>query len=81
MITLCENCANVESVSRKYSPTQWLCTRFPRIEGMGFVAPHIWAQKEPFMKCRDINGGACPLFEQLKTRQEAFNQIDDEITL
>lgn len=62
-ITLCENCDLVEPASRKMSPTAWLCTGFPRLEGMGFVAPKWWAEKEPYMRCAGINGGACSMFK------------------
>lgn len=62
MVTLCEGCDNVHAETRKRSPTQWLCVRFPRLEGQGFVAPRAWAEMEPFMRCSGINGGACPCF-------------------
>ena len=60
--TFCEDCDNVETASRKRSPSSWLCLKFPRVEGGGFVAPKVWATAEPFMKCTGINGGWCPLF-------------------
>lgn len=60
--TYCRACANVVQDSRKRHPAQWLCSRFPRLEGGGFVAPDIWVEMEPFMKCLHINGGSCPLF-------------------
>lgn len=62
--TFCEECQFVEPGSRKRSPIYWLCTRFPRTEGMGFVSPNWWVENEPYMKCVNINGGACPLFKE-----------------
>lgn len=61
--TYCEECDHVEPASRKRSPTQWVCLKFPRVEGGGFVAPTVWADQEPFMRCVNINGGYCPLFQ------------------
>jgi len=60
--TYCEDCDNVEPASRKRSPTGWVCLKFPRVEGGGFVAPTVWADQEPFMRCVHINGGFCPQF-------------------
>jgi len=60
--TLCSECDNVVAETRKRTPPQWLCSKFPRLEGMGFVAPKIWAEQEPFMRCGGINGGACCCF-------------------
>lgn len=68
-LTLCEQCDHVHADSRKRSPTMWLCSKFPRLEGMGFVAPKAWAEHEPFMKCSGINGGACPLWSPRRDGQ------------
>lgn len=65
MPTFCEHCDNVVSESRKRLPSQWLCSKFPRLEGMGFVAPAVWAEMEPFGRCVNINLGACPLWAPL----------------
>jgi hypothetical protein len=69
MTTFCEDCDNVTSESRKRSPTQWTCVKFPRTEGMGFVAPRAWAEMEPYMRCNGINGGACPLYRKRRDGQ------------
>lgn len=61
--TYCEDCDHVEADSRKRSPKAWVCLKFPRVEGGGFVAPTVWAAQEPFMRCVDINGGDCPLYK------------------
>lgn len=60
--TYCEECENVEPNSRKRSPSSWVCLKFPRVEGGGFVAPNVWASEEPFLRCTGINGGACPMW-------------------
>lgn len=69
MPTFCRECDNVHAESRKRVPSQWLCSKFKRLEGHGFVDPEKWAEMEPFMKCRDINGGACPLFVKRRDGQ------------
>jgi len=62
MPTFCADCDNVHSESRKRLPHYWLCTKFRRLEGMGFVAPAVWVEQEPYMRCVGINGGACCVF-------------------
>ncbi len=61
--TFCNECDHVEPSSRKKLPPYWLCMKHPRLEGMGFVAPNLWAEMEPHMRCVNINGGNCPLWE------------------
>ena len=67
--TFCEDCDNVHNDTRRQSPSSWLCVEFPRLEGQGFIAPKFWAEKEPFMRCVGINGGACPLFKRRRNGQ------------
>ncbi len=69
MSTYCEDCDNVITESRKRFPSQWLCSKFPRLDGMGYVAPRKWANDEPFMRCTGINGGQCPLWSPLRNGQ------------
>jgi hypothetical protein len=69
----CLDCEHVEATSRKGSPHYWLCTKFPRAEGMGFVHPNYWSDREPYMRCVGINGGFCCLF---KRRRDAQMEID-----
>jgi hypothetical protein len=40
-----------------------MCKRHPRHEGYGFVRRGEWDDFPPFLFCRDVNGGGCPLFE------------------
>jgi hypothetical protein len=68
--TYCEDCDNVEPNSRKRSPASWVCLKFPRVEGGGFVAPKVWASEEPHMRCVHINGGLCPMWTPLKGQDD-----------
>lgn len=70
MTTFCVDCRHVHEDSRKRSPTQWLCSRHKRLEGMGFVHPQYWTNEEPFLKCNAVNAGACPLFEPKEDRSD-----------
>lgn len=66
--TFCSLCDHVDPDSRKRSPRAWLCSKFPRLEGMGFVSPDVWAD-DHLMRCVNINGGKCPLFKPRRTAQ------------
>lgn len=70
MPTYCEQCDNVHPETRKRSPSQWLCVKFPRLEGSGFVAPNKWTEMEPYMRCAFINGGACPVWAPIRNGQQ-----------
>lgn len=61
-ITLCIDCDNLHD-DRKRHPAYWMCRKFPRLEGFGFVTRDLWDSFPPFMYASQINGGACPLFE------------------
>lgn len=63
MTTFCKDCDYVAEDTRKRHPSQWLCLKHKRLEGHGFVDPDYWAEHEPYLKCVNVNGGACPLFE------------------
>jgi hypothetical protein len=60
--TPCEICDFVHEQSRKGSPRQWLCVKFPRLENMNAVAPTQWVNSEPYNRCVNINLGHCPCF-------------------
>lgn len=68
--TTCEECDHVHPASRKLSPSAWLCMKFPRMEGDGFVAPRTWVTVQPYMRCSGINGGACCLFKKRRDGQQ-----------
>jgi hypothetical protein len=65
-VTFCEDCEHLHGASKNLHPRLWLCNKFPRLEGQGFVARKAWAENEPFMRCVNINGGLCPCFEEKK---------------
>ena len=67
--TYCSDCENVHMATRKSHPAQWLCVKFPRLEGQGFVSRDEWAEQQPFMYCRGINGGACCLWTPRRNGQ------------
>lgn len=74
MITLCENCAHVEPVSKRGHPAGWLCTQHRRLDGHGFVSHSYWADKEPLLRCKDTNGGCCPLYRAVPNSKLAHSQ-------
>lgn len=63
--TYCIACDNVEAGSRKQPSYRWLCRAHKRLFNDGFVDPSSWSNAEPFLRCRDVNAGACPLFSPL----------------
>ena len=73
-LTICQECDNVHPASLKSHPRYWLCVKFPRLEGFGFVTLTTWTMFEPFMNCHGINGGACPLFTPKKEPHDAEHQ-------
>lgn len=64
MTTYCLHCAHVHQDSKKSSPRYWLCTKHPQAEGFGFVTPDTWDKAEPYLRCSQVNGGFCPLYEK-----------------
>lgn len=63
-MTYCENCTNVRKPARAAPPWKWLCSRHPRLDGYGWVTQGTWDDAPPFLACNQVNGGACPLFNQ-----------------
>ncbi len=63
--TWCEDCDNLHS-DRKGHPAYWMCRKFPRLAGFGFVTHETWDDMKPYMLCHQINGGACPLFTPME---------------
>ena len=58
--TFCEDCQH-----RRDAKVPWrdYCVMHPRLSGFGFVRHSEWGDA-PFLLCKDVNGGACPLFER-----------------
>lgn len=69
-VTFCALCEWVDPQSRKQAPHRWLCVRHKRIEGMGFVVPGQWVNAEPYLRCRDVNGGICQLYEPIRKEDD-----------
>ena len=69
MTTWCEDCEHVHTDSRGRSPYLWLCIKFPKASGFGFVTRETWDNGEPYRRCKDINTGHCPLFERRRGPQ------------
>ncbi len=69
-ITLCEDCQHMHPDSRNGPSWRAMCSKFPRLEGMGFVTRNIWDRDPPYMYCHNINGGACCVFEKRKQPTE-----------
>lgn len=67
--TFCSECDHVYPETRKKLPVYWLCMKHPRLEGMGFVAPNLWVEMEPYQRCVGINGGKCPCFSLVRNGQ------------
>lgn len=68
MATLCEECEYSHADNAKRPAYRWLCVKFPRLESANFVTS-AERMTEPFMYCKDINGGKCPLFRKSKGKQ------------
>lgn len=60
--TVCSECRNCDNSSKH--PAYWLCTKHKRAEGFGFVTVEYWDNAPPFLYCKNVNGGFCPLFER-----------------
>ena len=61
--TFCESCQHVMKKGPSYA---WTCQKFPRKEGFGFVTRDVWDREVPHMRCTGINGGACPVYQEVR---------------
>ena len=66
MATFCEFCKHVEPHSRKKRSFSWTCMQHKRLSGAQFVVEGMINQDGPYLLCDRVNGGMCPLFEQLE---------------
>ena len=75
--TLCSNCRHVRLTFKNDSPWRWVCHKHPRLAGWGWVTDRM-LNLPPFLFCKDVNGGACPIYEagdnQLSQLIEEFDQ-------
>jgi hypothetical protein len=60
--TYCNTCDNVHGETRREAEYRWLCTRHKRLDGRGYTSPNA-RNEAPYLYCRDVNAGACPLWE------------------
>ena len=70
MITICSRCANCSRVNRNDPPWRWTCLAHKRMDGFGFVTEDTWDGFPPYLYCRDVNGGACPLYKELSSEHQ-----------
>ena len=69
-LTICEDCEHMHPDSRNGPSWRAMCSKFPRLEGMGFVSRTFWSKDAPYMYCKDINGGACCVWEPRKSLEK-----------
>jgi len=77
--TFCEDCEHVYVVNKNDSPRYWLCIKHKRGDGMGYVARGTWTNAVPYLYCRDVNSGFCPLYEKASGSQMRLGEIVGEI--
>lgn len=61
--TYCNECDHLSPGTKSQAPYRWLCTKHPRHDGFGFVTREAWDDRPPFLYCKDVNAGACPIYE------------------
>lgn len=76
--TLCEECDNVMR-EKSAPPFRWLCLKHKKLEGFGFVTRSTWDNGEPYIRCSQINHGACPTFTKATPGQMRLGEIAGEI--
>jgi len=67
MTTMCEDCQHVHKDTEKQPPWRWMCVKHPRVFD-GFVST-TERTTAPYLFCKDVNGGACPLFKRRTDKQ------------
>jgi len=78
--TFCIDCRHVHEAGKKISPFRMLCNRHKRLEGQGFIHPDWWVEHEPFLRCIDVNGGMCPLFEPAYTEEQLQDMTNQALS-
>lgn len=71
----CDNCIKGKHVA----PYMWLCAKHKRADGFGFVTPTSWDNAEPYLRCKDVNGGFCPLFVKATPGQMRLGELAEEV--
>lgn len=75
-LTICSECDHVTSDTRKKSPPQWTCIKHKRMPGGSFVDPDTWVEHEPYLRCVNLNAGACPLWTARRDGQKEMKLED-----
>lgn len=76
--TYCKDCAHAFMERKNDPPWRWMCIKHKRLEGFGFVTDTTWDDMPPYLYCKDVNGGACPLFEQAAPGQIRLLETEPE---
>lgn len=63
-MTICMQCKHLYKVRESDPWYRWLCMKHPRLQGLNAVTGDDTLQSPPYLFCRDVNGGACPLYEE-----------------
>ena len=64
--TICANCEHMHKPNQSDPFYRWLCLKHKRMQGMNPVTGDDTLLSPPYLYCKDVNGGACPLFERKK---------------
>lgn len=65
------NCATCDwlhatCIREKWRPEWWVCAAHPDLRHRANINPMTgeWKGLAPFMRCANINGGACPMYRE-----------------
>lgn len=77
MTTYCTECAHIYRANKSDPPYRFMCVKHKRDESeMGFVTRDMWDSVPPYLFCKDVNHGKCPLYEEAQPGQ--MKLIGDE---
>lgn len=66
MPTYCIDCEWLHPDAERKPSYSWMCSKHPRTSGAQFVTDRMIDKDGPYLLCRNVNGGACPLWEPAK---------------
>lgn len=69
-MTYCEQCDHCMKPFQSARWFQWLCMKHPRVAQQHFVAESNELDDPPYLQCKQVNGGACVLFEPIRNSEE-----------
>ena len=73
MSVYCQDCKHADKTGPTWS---WLCRKHPSQQGFGFVTREWWDKDAPFLRCKDVNAGSCPLFEEAEDASSDHSKVD-----